>query len=158
MLLRLAKKIDNASERSVIFAPLMLPMIVVTMFEVVARYVFNAPTIWANELTQHIFGVYFVIGGAYTLLHDSHAKIDVLYLRLAPWNRAILDCVTYLVFFFPFIVLLLWQITGQAWLSTVRLQGTGTFWNSPVWPTRWGLVLATLWLLVQGLANYIRIQ
>ena len=156
MLMRLVVGIDNLSKRSVIFSPFILPIIFVTIFEVVARYVFNAPTIWANEMAQHFFGVYFVIGGAYTLLDDSHAKIDVLYQLLSPRKRAILDCITYVIFFFPFIGLLLWQIIEQAWLSTLRLQGTGSFWNSPVWPTRWGLVLATLLLLLQGLAKYIR--
>ena len=156
MLERLVKGIDRISNRSVIFSPLIMLIAFVMIFEVVSRYVFNTPTIWANELSQHFFGLYFIIGGAYTLLHNGHAKVDILYMRLAPRRQAILDCITYAFFFFPFVVLLLWQSVDQAWVSTLRFQTTGSFWNSPAWPVRWGLVLATLWLLLQGVAIYIR--
>ncbi|MDA0924670.1 MAG: TRAP transporter small permease subunit, partial [Proteobacteria bacterium] len=52
--------------------------IVVLCYEVVARYIFGQPTLWAHGYTQRIFGAYFVLVGAYTLIRADHVRVDLL--------------------------------------------------------------------------------
>jgi len=52
--------------------------IIMLTFEVVARYFFNSPTVWAHGYTQRFFGSYFVLIGAYTFVHKGHVRIDLV--------------------------------------------------------------------------------
>lgn len=47
-----------------------------------------------------------MILAAFALLHRAHVSIDIFYNRLSPRTQAILDVITYLFFFFPFIIIL----------------------------------------------------
>jgi len=110
ILKRVLRSIDAVSKHSGIFAWLIIPMCAIMTYEVVVRYGFNAPTIWANDLSKLIFGVYFVIGGGYTLVYDGHVRVDVLFRRLSLRKQAILNLVTSSVFFLPFVVVLLIEV------------------------------------------------
>ncbi len=61
--------------------------------EVVLRYVFNSPTVWAHGYTQRLFGSYFVLIGAYTFVNTGHVRVDVIYEHLSEKKRAVLDLV-----------------------------------------------------------------
>ncbi|MBD3669140.1 MAG: TRAP transporter small permease subunit, partial [Gammaproteobacteria bacterium] len=63
-------------------ALLILPLVFVVMYEVVLRKVFHAPTRWGFEMTVYIYGTHFMLGMAYTLLHDGHVRIDVIVLQM----------------------------------------------------------------------------
>ena len=147
---------NAVSEHSKVFAWLIFPIFTVMGIEVVARYVFDSPTIWANELTVLIFGVYFVVGGAYTLLHDSHVKMDLLYQRLSLRKQAILDLVTRSLFFFPFILVVLIAGFDICWQATMQQRTTGQIWNPPIWPTKWGLVVGAVLLLLQEIVRVVQ--
>lgn len=70
---------------------LFLISVVVSVVEVVLRYVFNAPTIWAHETTILFCALCFVYGGAHCLAEDRHIRINVVYDLLSPRLRIILD-------------------------------------------------------------------
>ena len=126
------------------------------LYDVIMRFVFNAPTIWCHELALHIFGAYSVLAGAYVLLHDEHVRIDIVYNRFSPRGQAILDCFTYLLFFM-YLGLLFWY--GYAFAErSVELRQTvsPSPWASPIWPVKLTIPLAAFLMLAQGLANYIR--
>ena len=79
---------------------LMAIVVPVMLYEVIARYVFNAPTVWGMELPVLLFGPYFLLGGPYLLHLKGHVALDVARQRLSPaWQRR-LDLVN-----FPIIVL-----------------------------------------------------
>ena len=73
----------------------------VTGFEIISRYVFNAPTKWAFDISYMIGGSFFVLGQGFTLKNKHHVRIDLFYSRFSPRGRAWIDAVFYLVFFFP---------------------------------------------------------
>ena len=64
------------------------------VYEVVARHLFNAPTIWAHGMTQRIFAAYYFICGAYISLHKSHINMDLIYNRFSDRGKAVLDIVS----------------------------------------------------------------
>ena len=51
---------------------LMVPMTLAITYEVVARYAFHAPTVWAYDSTYMFFGAQFMLAAAYTLLRGGH--------------------------------------------------------------------------------------
>jgi TRAP-type mannitol/chloroaromatic compound transport system permease small subunit len=126
------------------------------LYDVVMRYVFNSPTIWAHELSLHLFGAYAVLAGPYVLRYHQHVKVDIIYLRFSPRVRAIIDSFTYLLFFL-FIGLLFWYgyvIAERA--VELRQTVSPSPWASPLWPVKLTIPLAAFLMLAQGLAHYIR--
>ncbi|MFO7784396.1 MAG: TRAP transporter small permease subunit [Desulfatiglandales bacterium] len=149
--------IDFVSEWSgKLVSVLIVFIMAILLLEVALRFAFNAPTIWAHELSMHFFGAYSVLAGAYVLLHNQHVKIDLIYLRFSTRGRAIIDTFTYLLFFL-FIGLLLRYGIMIAWRAVELRQAVSPSpWGSPIWPTKLTVPIAALLILAQGLANFIR--
>lgn len=126
-------------------------------YEVVVRYVFNAPTVWAFDMMVQMYGALFLMAGPYALAQDAHVRGDVLY-RLFPvqWQARI-DFVLYILFFFPGMLALFWfgyEIAADSW----RYQEVS--WNSPariqIYFFKSLIPVAGLLLIVQGFAEMLR--
>ena len=155
-ILRFLHGIDAINERAgkgISF--LALCMIGILCWEVLLRYVFNAPTIWAHEVSCHIFAAYSVLGGAYVLLVNEHVRSDVVYARFSPRGRAILDLVTFPLFFMLLGIILVEGIPMA--LSSIEVREvTVSFLHSPVYPIKTCIPIAAFLMLLQGLAHFIR--
>lgn len=68
-------------------------------YEVIARYVFNSPTNWAHEGMYLMFGMQYLISGAYAMLTESHVRVDIFYAPLSPRRKAVVDLLTSIFFF-----------------------------------------------------------
>jgi TRAP-type mannitol/chloroaromatic compound transport system permease small subunit len=133
---------------------LVYPMIGVLVWEVFMRYVFNRPTIWAHELSALFYAVFFLLGGAYTLRWKAHINVDVLYVRLSPRSRAMIDLLTWLLFYF-FCGVLVWQGAQAGWKSFMRLERASTVWEPYIWPVKCCIPLAAFLMLLQGATKTI---
>jgi len=133
---------------------LVYPMIGVLVWEVLMRYVFGRPTIWAHELSALLYAVFFLLGGAYTLRWKAHICVDVLYVRLSPRARACLDLFTWLFFYF-FCAVLLWQGSESAWRSFLRMERASTVWEPYIWPVKFCIPVAAFLILAQGITKTI---
>ena len=125
------------------------------LMEVFLRYFFNSPTVWANELSQMLFGAYAVIGGGYIFLTGGHVNVDIIYSRLGKKKRAALDIVSS-VLFFLFCGMLLIYGGSLAWDSLSRFEHSQSAWNPPLYPAKLAIPLAAALLILQGLAKLIR--
>jgi TRAP-type mannitol/chloroaromatic compound transport system permease small subunit len=125
------------------------------LMEVFLRYFLNSPTVWANELSQMLFGAYAVIGGGYILLTGGHVNVDIIYSRLGKKKRAALDIVSS-VLFFLFCGMLLIYGGSLAWDSLSRFEHSQSAWNPPLYPAKLAIPLAAALLILQGLAKLIR--
>lgn len=154
---RLLAFIDSISEWSGKLVSVFIFLLTfLLLYDVIMRYAFNAPTIWAHELALHFFGAYAVLAGPYVLRHHEHVNIDIIYHRFSKRGRAIIDSCTYL-FFFMFIGILFWHGTLMGVRSAEMLETVSPSpWASPVWPVKLTIPLAALLMLLQGLAHYIR--
>ncbi len=156
MLRSLLKVVDATSEWSgKIVSFLIFAGIAVLVYEVVLRYLFNAPTIWAHGMTQRLFAAYYILLGAYTLRQAAHVKIDVVYNHFSIRTRAILDLFTAL-FFFLFCGVLLWKGLDFAVTSVGMKERDNSVFNAPIYPVKVMLPVGALLILLQGLANFIR--
>ena len=134
-----------------------IPLVLTATYEVFARYVFGAPTIWAYELGYMITGTHFLIGAAITLARDSHVRIDILYDRLSLKSRALVNLAFYVALFLPFLVLLndaLWHYALAAFASGERSGNSA--WNPPIWPFRVLLSCGFTLLALQVIAECLK--
>lgn len=153
---RILSTIDSISDWSGKFVSIwILVMIGSLIIEVTLRYIFNAPTVWAHELSQHLNGAYAVLAGAFVLRQHRHVRVDLIYERFSLRSRSILDVITYL-FFFLFIGTLLAHGWNMAWLSSSVGEFSTSAWHAKVYPLKWTLVIGAFLLLLQGLANFTR--
>jgi TRAP-type mannitol/chloroaromatic compound transport system permease small subunit len=134
------------------FVPIMM---LVLIYEVVMRYVFNEPTNWAHETSLYLFGSYFMLLGGYALYSRAHIAMDLLYNRWAPRMQAIADLITSLLFFF-LIGGLLYFGAEYAWESVMRWEHSRTAWNPPIYPFKLMIPLGLTLILLQGLAKFVR--
>jgi TRAP-type mannitol/chloroaromatic compound transport system permease small subunit len=138
-----------------IVAFLMVPMLGIMIWEIMMRYVFNSPSHWAYEISLFTFGAYIVLGGAYTHLTGGHVNVDIIWGRLSPRGRAILDVITS-VFTFLFLGVLFWvslQLTINSWQMG---ETTMSHWKPIYYPLRTTLPVGCFLLLMQVVAKLIR--
>lgn len=149
--------LDQVSEwTGRIFIWLIIPLTALVVYEVISRRVFNVPHVWAPEVIDFVYGPHFMLVAAYTLLYRGHVAIEVIYERFSPRVRGILDCFTYLVFYFPFCIIVFHQgivFAHTSW-SIGETSESAALTVVPLVKTVIPVALALL--LIQGLANFIR--
>lgn len=155
---RITRVVDTISEWT---GRLMWPLIVVltglVVYEVVLRYVFNRPTIWAFEVEYMLGSFFWMIGFAYCLKHKGHVRVDFLYNRWSARGQAITDLVFMVAMFFPVFGLLVWEMVPwvhRSWVTQEKsLLG---FWYPPLYPWKTAILVAFSLLVLQGIAEFIR--
>jgi TRAP-type mannitol/chloroaromatic compound transport system permease small subunit len=116
---RIARIIDTINEwvgRGVAWVT--LGLVLVVFVDVVMRYLFKTSFVFTQELEWHLFAFIFLIGAGYTLLHDGHVRVDIIYQRLGPKGRAWINLIGVLFFLIPGCLLVVatsWQFTLSAW-------------------------------------------
>jgi len=149
--------IDGLSERvGRIFSWVILLMTLLIVYEVIKRRILNSPTIWNFEVLLQLFGLYFMILASYGLLHNRHVAIDFIYERFSSRNQAILDVISYTIFYFPFWIVILWQGTVFAKTSWDMLEASRSVFASPLYPIKTVIPVTAGLMLLQGLSIYIR--
>ncbi|HEV8647096.1 MAG TPA: TRAP transporter small permease subunit [Burkholderiales bacterium] len=139
------------------FAWCIVGLTTVVCFDVVARYVFNAPTQWGGDASLMLYGTLFMMAGAYTLSRNGHVRGDVLYRFLPARVQAGLDLGLYLLFFVPGIAALAWFGVGffwESWGFSEKSQISSS--NIPIYPLKLVIPLAGAVLLLQGAAEIAR--
>jgi TRAP-type mannitol/chloroaromatic compound transport system permease small subunit len=127
---------------------------VIIAFEIFMR-IFGSSQTWVFDITLFTAGTVYLMGGAYTLLHNRHVKIDILHRRLSPRMQSLLDLIT-LPGFLVFVGILLWQGGFRAWESFQMKETIYTAFQPPVWPVRWTIPIGGFLILMQGLAKAVR--
>jgi len=78
-----------------------LALVLVIFVDVVMRYLFNTSYVFTQELEWHLFGFIFLIGAGFTLLHDGHVRVDIIYQRLGFKGQAWINLMGVIVFLIP---------------------------------------------------------
>jgi len=154
----LAKAIRIIDEISILSGKavgwMILPMVFSLVYEVFARYLFNAPTIWASDISQILYGMFFMLGSAYALQRQQHIRTDFLYGKWSVRTRGLVDAALYIVFYFPALVVFLWFGIEYAHRSIVFNERIVTSaWMPIIWPLKLAIPVSTLLLLVQGVSE-----
>jgi TRAP-type mannitol/chloroaromatic compound transport system permease small subunit len=127
------------------------------MYEVIMRYFFNAPTLWAFDFTIQMYGAVFLMGGASAMSTKTHVKADMYYNKLSEKGQAILDLVLFICFYAPGVFALTYAgyfYAKKAWIVHE------TSWNSPaqiqIYFSKSLIPIAGLLLLIIGISEIFR--
>jgi TRAP-type mannitol/chloroaromatic compound transport system permease small subunit len=124
-------------------------------YEVIARYVFNSPTNWVHESMFLMYGMQYMLCGAYAYREDQHVRVDVFYSKFSPRGKAIADIVTS-VFFFIFILTMLWTGTRFALDAINNNEVSFTEWGVQYWVVKLMLPIGAALMALQGLSKLIK--
>ena len=154
-MLRVVRAIDRFAQWcGVAVAWLFVPLVVAVVWEVVARYVFDAPTPWSYDVTYMLYGTIFMLGAAYALRIGAHIRTDFLWEKWSVRTRGVIDTVAYVLFFFPGLALFTWVAWDEAWYAyLINETSEQTPWRPLLWPLKATVPLAGLMLLVQGVSE-----
>ncbi|MBU1276568.1 MAG: TRAP transporter small permease subunit [Proteobacteria bacterium] len=133
---------------------LFLVLCATVAYDLFARRVTGRATDWAFDINYMIYGTNFMIAGAYTLLHNGHVRVDVLYNNFSVKTRAWLEILFYLVFMIPMCVFLL----SSTWLDfgysfEAREVSIQSAWHPAIWPYKFVMPLTFTLLLLQSIAE-----
>jgi TRAP-type mannitol/chloroaromatic compound transport system permease small subunit len=154
---KILKAIDSVSEwTGRIFSWVVVVLTVLVVLEVIMRRVLSRPTIWNFELTIQLYAFFFMIVAAYALLHRSHVAVDIIYQKFSRRTQAILDVITYTLFFFPFLSILFYEGSKYAANSWAMREKSWSVFAPPLYPIKTLIPVMAFLLLLQGLAIFIR--
>ena len=160
--LRWARYIDYVNEqagRALYW--LTLGMVGVGAFNAIVRYLGKyigaglSSNMWI-ELQWYLFSFVFLLGAAYTLKHDDHVRVDVLYSRLSRRGQAWINVLGTVLFLIPFCTTVLWHTVPFVIKSWATLEQSPDPGGLPRYPIKTAIPLALLLLMAQGAALMIR--
>lgn len=139
------------------FAWAMFLLVLTMAYEVVARYVFQSPTIWSYDVSYFLCSLALMMGMAYTLKKKGHVNIDIIYGRFSRRNKARIDIFFALLLFFPLWLLMSgvmiehvqfsWGMRERSWVGS---------WLPIIYPYKTWVTIGVIMLLLQGTVEFIR--
>jgi TRAP-type mannitol/chloroaromatic compound transport system permease small subunit len=132
-------------------------LILVMCYEVVMRYLFNDPQIWATELPMMLGGVFYAMGWGYVHRRGAHTRVDVFYSMLPKRARLGIDLAGFLLLFTPVILALCktsLEMTIRSWRMQEVMQES--YWYPPIAPLRLLIFIGFTVLALQGFAQFFR--
>lgn len=138
---------------------LVLAMVLLICYDVAMRYFFQQGSVALQELEWHLFALIFLLGAAYTLKHNNHVRVDILYQSnyLSDRHRALINILGILFFLLPFCILILitaWPFVSNAYYYQEGSPDPGGL------PYRYllkgSLLIAFGLLILQGIAELLR--
>lgn len=85
-----------------------LIMVLVTMYDLIMRYIFKAGSIWIQEAEWHLFAANFMLAASWTLLNNGHVRVDLFYVKFSARTKAWVDLAGSILFLLPYCVLIVY--------------------------------------------------
>ena len=150
--------IDKFSKRvGSIVCWILMPLIFAMTYEVLARKLFLAPTIWAYDISRFLYGALFMLGAGYALSKGVHIRADFLYRNFKIKNQGLIDFWLYLLFYFPGLIVFFYMTFGFVLESIQRGErGMDTTWMPYMWPIKTCLLIGIIFLLIQGFSELLK--
>ena len=143
--------INDWTGKIISFLP--VPIVIIMVYEAIVRYLFNAPTSWAFDVSVLVFAIYVAMTGAYALRHSSHVNVDIFYANFSQRTKAIMDILTY-IFILAFCAAILWKGYQMMVLSIKKSEIFSTsIVGVPLYPIKIALVVGTLLVFIQSLSD-----
>ena len=150
--------IDKFSKRvGSVVCWILMPLIFAMTYEVLARKLFLAPTIWAYDISRFLYGALFMLGAGYALSKGVHIRADFLYRNFKIKNQGLIDFWLYLLFYFPGLIVFFYMTFGFVLESIQRGErGMDTTWMPYMWPIKTCLLIGIIFLLIQGFSELLK--
>lgn len=155
---KLVRFIDAISGYTGGFAKwLAFALILVVVYDVIMRYVFNAPPEWAYDSAIMLGGTIYVLAWAYTHRYRGHVRVDIIYANLSPRGKAIIDAAGTLFLLFPLLALLIEESFSFMWRAwKIGEIFRETYFYPPAAPFRTMVWIGFCLFTIQAIAQFIR--
>jgi TRAP-type mannitol/chloroaromatic compound transport system permease small subunit len=151
---RIACFIDELSEHTGrVIAWLTLGTVLLTFTVVVLRYGFDAGSIAMQEAVSYLHAGVFMLGAAYTLKHDGHVRVDIVYRRLSARGQALVNLLGTLLLLLPvclYIMTSSWDYVAISWNLREGSQEAGGL--NAVFLLKTAIPVMAVLLMLQGIA------
>lgn len=129
--------------------------ILMLSYEVVARYVFNSPTVWVHGYTQRLFGSYFILIGAYTFINKGHVRIDLISVRFSEKGNKVFDMVNclFLILWSGVLIPFSWNFFMRSYQMN---EADEMVLSHPIWWVKFMLVLGMCLIFLQGVSELLK--
>ncbi|MBW2022550.1 MAG: TRAP transporter small permease subunit [Deltaproteobacteria bacterium] len=134
---------------------LILAIVGVVMFEVLARYIFNAPTKWSNEISQYMLAAVAMLGGAFCLVDGGHVRVDIFYRGFSPRMRAIVEVMSCAMVVL-FVLAIVWKGGELCYEALIENKKSMTILELPLFPSMFMVPLGAFLLGLQSIARALR--
>lgn len=134
---------------------LILLIVGVVMYEVLARYLFNAPTKWSNEISEYVLTGVVMLGGAFCLVNDGHVRVDILYRNFLPRTRALVELITCLIVLI-FVSAMVWKGGELCYDALIHNKKSMTILELPLFPSMIMVPIGATLLGIQSVAKSVR--
>ena len=136
---------------------LTVPVFASMFYEVIARHFFNAPTMWAYDISRMFAGAMFMLGAGYALSKGVHIRADFMYRKWSIRRQASIDLALYLLFYFPGLTGATWACYKYAYKSWSQMEkGMDTAWMPLLGPIKTVLLIGLVLLLIQGISEVLK--
>lgn len=157
MLSKISRAIDTFTTKQGDFTSmLIIPLLLVVLYEVLMRYGFNAPTTWGFEMTAFLYGMHYMFGISYTDVKNGHVRVDIFTSLTSKKVQAVIGALTTLVLFLPVMICMTIWSSKFAMYSVQGLERNSTSWAPAIWPYKIVMAVCFLFLLLQGISNLLK--
>ena len=151
------KKIDNAAVKlGQACAWLIPPLMLIIMYDVFMRKLFDRPSAWAFDLTYMIAGVTYVFIMSWTWIEKGHVAIDVAIQRFSQRTQDIITACHLPILGITLMVIMVRYGITQAWNSTMKLEYSTSPVHMPMYPLRWTIPIGFGMLVLVVVATWVR--
>ncbi len=134
-----------------------VPLALVVFWEVIARFFFDAPTIWAYDMSYMLYSVIFMLGAHFALKRGAHIRTDMLWEKFSDRTKGKIDFYAFILLFFPGMILLFGASVDDAIRAfTMGERGEQTAWRPYLWPLKAVVPLTAVLLLIQGTSEIMK--
>ena len=152
------KLVDNLNEKTGQGAAVLLvPVMVIVLYDVIARRVFSRPSAWAFDITYILWGLSFIFVLGWTMKEKGHVAIDIVSERLPQKVKSVFYAVVFPIFSFPFLYFMIVRGYNTAMISTRIGEASQSPFHAILYPLKWSIVAGGVLLLLQCIAHWIRL-
>jgi TRAP-type mannitol/chloroaromatic compound transport system permease small subunit len=140
-----------------VFVVVIVPLILANVFEVFARYVLRAPTMWALDVTTMSYATLFMLGAALALLRGAHVRTDMLWEGFSDRTKGMIDSLALGLLFLPTMAVLFFiSIDDFFYAVSIDERSSSGAWTPVLWPLRGVIPLTFFMLFLQGISELMK--
>ncbi len=153
LFVRYVDAVNRLVGRGVLY--LVFVMMGILLYSAISRYYFDAPVIWGVEMAQFTMVAYYILGGGFALLTNSHVRMDVFYGRWKWRKQAGMDVITS-VFLVAYLVLLFYGCVSSTWYSIEFDQHNNSAWAPALAPIKIIMGIGIFLTLLQAFSEFFK--
>ena len=131
-------------------------LVITITYDVIMRYLFNAPTNWSYTLSYMLGATMFCIGQGYVHRINGHVRVDLLYVKFSPKTKLLLDLIFTILFFLPAFLLVSKSLWENFFYSFhVQEKAIHSTWYPITWPYKFLIAIGFSLFFIQGIMRLI---